>query len=372
MPPLRVALDATSLYGARTGVGRFAAEVLAHAGRREDVDVQAYAVTWRGGSGLDRLLPPGVRAAPGHRLPARPLRQLWRRLDHPRIDRWLHPADVVHGTNFVVPPTRAAAVLTVHDLTYLHHPEMCTADVLQYRDLVPRALRRGATVHAVSSFVADEVRDHYRVSADRVVPVLNGISRPPAPGSATEGRRRAGAERFLLWLGTVEPRKDLPTLVAAFDAVADDDADLRLVLAGPDGWGTEALALALSSARHADRVVRLGWIEEQARADLLAGAEALVLASRYEGFGLPAGEAMVAGTPVVATAVGGLTEVVGEAGLLVAPGDAGALAEALVAVTSGGDTPRRLSERGTERAAELTWDRTVDGLVALWGRLAGR
>lgn len=372
MPAPRVAVDATSLYGARTGVGRFTAEVLAHAGGRTDVQVAAYAITWRGGRDLDQLLPPGVGAAPGRRLPARPLRLLWQRMDRPRIDRWLGPTDVVHGTNFVAPPTRAASVLTVHDLTYLHHPEMCTDDVLQYRDLVPRALRRGATVHAVSSFVAEEVRDHYDLPAERVVPVLNGISRPPAAGSASAGRRQAGADRYLLWLGTVEPRKDLPTLVAAFDAVAADDPDLRLVLAGPDGWGTEALRAALASARHPERVVRLGWVEEATRADLLAGAEALVLASRYEGFGLPAGEAMVAGTPVVATAVGGLTEVVGEAGLLVPPGDPAALAEALAQVTSDADTRRRLSAQGTERAAELTWDRTVDGLVALWGRLAGR
>ena len=139
----------------------------------------AYAVTWRGAGRLEDLLPQGVRAAPRRRMAAFPLRQAWMRSDHPRIERWTGPVDVVHGTNFVVPPTRGAAVVTIHDLTYLRFPEMCTSDVLQYVDLVPRALRRGAVVHTVSEFVREEVMQHYDLPADRVVAVANGITPRP-------------------------------------------------------------------------------------------------------------------------------------------------------------------------------------------------
>ncbi|MEO7571040.1 MAG: glycosyltransferase family 1 protein, partial [Acidimicrobiales bacterium] len=204
----------------------------------------------------------------------------------------------------------------------------------------------------------------------RVVAVPNGISRTPLRADADAGRTLAGGSSYVVWIGTVEPRKDLPTLVAAFDLVADDDPDVRLVLAGQDGWGAEELTVALSRARHSDRIIRLGRIREQGRVDLLAGARCLVMASRYEGFGLPAGEAMMAGTPVIATAVGGLTELVGDAGVLVEPADAPALAQAIADLLA--DEPRRdhLARSGQQRAEEYTWARTVDGLARLWHRMA--
>jgi glycosyltransferase involved in cell wall biosynthesis len=369
--PLRVALDATSLYDIRSGVGRFTAEILAGAGGHAGVEPIAYAVTWRGAGRLDDLLPAGVRAAPRRRMAAFPLRRAWARSDHPRIEWWTGPVDVVHGTNFVVPPTRGAAVVTIHDLTYLRFPEMCTSDVLQYVDLVPRALRRGATVHTVSEFVRQEVMEHYGLPAHRVVAVPNGIT-PTMAGEPARGRQAAGGERYVLAVGTVEPRKDLPGLVRAFDEVAADDGDVRLVIAGADGWGAQALTDVIAGAQHAARVVRLGWVDEQARADLLAGATALVLASRYEGFGLTAGEAMAAGVPVVASAVGGIPEVVGDAAVLVPAGDETALAGAIHALVTDVDRRAELAELGPARAARFTWDRTLQGLVELWRVVVAR
>ncbi|MEX2293806.1 MAG: glycosyltransferase family 1 protein [Acidimicrobiales bacterium] len=363
--PLRVALDATSLYDTRSGVGRFTEEVLHGVGVDNSIDAIAYAVTFRGAGHLADLLPPGVRPARRRRMAALPLRQAWARSDHPSIERWTGAIDVVHGTNFVVPPTRAAAVVTIHDLTYVHFPQMCTADVLQYPELVRRALHRGAVVHTVSEFVRDEVIDHYHLPADRVVAVPNGIT-ATAPGDPASGSRLAGGDRYLIAVGTVEPRKDYPGLVQAFDQMAATDADLRLVIAGSDGWGADALTAAIDAAHHKTRIVRLGWIDDPARADLLAGAEALVLASRYEGFGLTAGEAMAAGVPVVATAVGAIPEVVGDAAVLVPVADVDALAEALSLLVADDIRRSQLIEAGRERSAMFTWSRTVEGLVALW------
>jgi len=363
--PLRVAVDATSLYDIRSGVGRFTEEVLRGIGGRDEIESLAYAVTFRGAGQLADLLPAGVRPAGRRRMAALPLRQAWSRFDHPLIERWTGPIDVVHGTNFVVPPTRGAAVVTIHDLTYVHFPEMCTADVLQYPALVTRALRRGAVVHTVSEYVREEVIDHYGLPGERVIAVPNGIT-TTAPGDLARGQRFAGGDRYLLAVGTVEPRKDYPGLVRAFDQLAAADPELRLVIAGAAGWGADALTAAIEAAHHRDRIARVGWVDDAQRADLLAGAAALVLASRYEGFGLTAGEAMAAGVPVVATAVGAIPEVVGEAARLVPAADTDALAGALAEVLADDRLRADLSAAGRDRSATFTWSRTVDGLIALW------
>jgi hypothetical protein len=131
----RVAVDATSLYDLRTGVGRFTGALLDELARRADLDLVGYALTWRGHGDLRSLLPAGVDAAPW-KMPAAPLRAMWRRADHPRIERWTGRIDLVHGPNYVVPPSGAARVASVHDLTFVHHPEFCTDDVLQYPQLM--------------------------------------------------------------------------------------------------------------------------------------------------------------------------------------------------------------------------------------------
>jgi glycosyltransferase involved in cell wall biosynthesis len=365
--PLRAALDATSLYDVRTGIGRFVEELAARLAAHPEVDLVGYAVTWRGHGDLAGLLPPGARAASGRPMAATPLRKLWRRFDGPRIERWTGPVDVVHGPNYVVPPARAARVVSIHDLTFLHHPEFCTRHVLEYPGLLRRALRTGAWVHTTSDFVRDEVVDLLGADPDRVVTVPLGVT--PGPAAAPQrGGVLAGGPRYVLALGTVEPRKNLPGLVAAFDELATADADVRLVLAGADGWGGDQLAAALDRAHHRDRVVRLGYVSEEDRAALLAGASVVAVPSFYEGFGLTAAEAMLAGAPVVASDAGSHREVIGDAGLLVPAGDDAALGAALARVLDDEGMAADLRDRGPQRASTLTWDRTAEGLVDLYRR----
>jgi glycosyltransferase involved in cell wall biosynthesis len=368
-PPLRVAVDATSLLGPRTGVGTFTHEVLAGLARRGGVEATAFAVSWRGRGHLAAEVPDGVRVG-GVPLPARAARLLWRHADLPDARLLARPCDVVHGPNFVVPPGGGAAeVVTVHDLTAIHHPELCTADSLQWPSLLERALRRGAWVNTVSEFVACEVREHFDVDPERVVAVPNGLSPPLPPGPGTDGaagRHLAGGPRYVLALGTVEPRKELPVLVRAFDALAADDPELRLVIAGPDGWGAEALTAAVDRARHRRRIVRLGWVSAEQRVALLRGAAALAYPSRYEGFGLVPLEALAVGTPAVATTAGALPEILGDAAPLVPPGDVDALAAALGRVLADRTHRAGLLAAGASQVARYRWERTVDGLVELY------
>jgi glycosyltransferase involved in cell wall biosynthesis len=369
--PLAVAVDATALLGVHpTGVGRVTRELLARFGRRDDVRARAFALSWRGRDQLADRLPAGV-AAVSRPAAARPLRELWSRSDHPRIERWTGPVDVVHGPNFVVPPARAAAVVTVHDLTCLRFPELCTADTLRYPRLIERAIRRGTWIHTPSRAMADEVRTAFTVDPDRVVAIDNGAPETPG-GDANEGHRLAGGDRYVLALGTIEPRKDLPLLVEAFDCVADADGTVRLVVAGADGWGAEAFSSACRRARHRARIVRTGWVTEPQRASLLRGASVFAYPSVYEGFGLPPLEAMAAGTPVVATRAGALPDTLGDAALLVEPGDRDGLAAALVRAIDDGDTRGRLIRRGHANVERFSWDRAADEVIALYRRAIER
>ena len=371
---LSVALDVTALLDRPTGIGVYVGELAAGLAERAEVDVTAFAVSARGRNRLDQVVPAGVRVR-SRPLPARLARRLWLRSDRPTV-RWLAGSvDVVHGPNYVVPPGGGAAeVVTVSDLSAVHLPEMCSSDVLQWPPLLARALDRGAWVHTISEWVGDEVRELHPAHADRVVAVPLGIRRPGPPtavSDAERGRHLAGGPRYVLALGTVEPRKDLPGLVAAFDRLADTDPEVRLVLAGPDGAGAEALTVARRGARHDRRIVRLGWVDDDVRLALLRGASVVAYASLYEGFGLVPLEALAVGTPVVATAVGAIPEVLGDAGLLVEAGDVEGLHDGIHRVLTEGDLARDLVSRGQVRVDAHPWERTIDGLVDLYRRAAG-
>jgi glycosyltransferase involved in cell wall biosynthesis len=372
-PPLRLAFDATSLLGPRTGVGVVAQEVLSRVALDPDTEVVAFAATWRGRAQLSQVVPAGVRAV-SRPMAARPLRMGWGHLDAPPIEWWTGRVDVVHSPNYVVPPSRRGAeLMSVHDLTFVRFPELCTRDTLAYPPLIRRALRRGATIHTGSQFVADEIMAEFGVGADRVVVIAYGVNPLPPDGPATSGERGrelAGGGPYVLALGTVEPRKDLPSLVAAFDAVAAGRPDLSLVIAGPDGWGAAALDTAMAASPHRSRIHRLGFVSDDTRAALLRGASVYAYPSIYEGFGLPPVEAMAAGTPVVTTSAGSLPEVVGDAALVVSPRDADGLGQAIARLLDDPALTHRLRLAGLDRAARYSWDTTAADLLSLYRRLA--
>lgn len=363
MSPLRVAVDVTPLIGRPTGVGQVVAGLLAAFEQRDDVAVRPFAVTWRGRRDVRAQSLP---------MPARPLRALWRHTDRPPIEWWTGSVDVVHGTNYVVPPARRAAeVVSVHDLTFVRHPEMCTPDTLEYGDLIRRAVRRGAFVHTDSCFVADELREWLGGAVD------DARIRAVHPGVPPVADRRADPELpssvrppYVLALGTVEPRKGLPTLVRAFAGLRTSRgrADLQLVVVGRDGWGVDAYGAAVAALDPSvrERVVRLDYVSPEVRGRLLRDATVFAYPSVYEGFGFPPLEAMSCGVPVVSTTAGSLPEVLGDGAVLVAPGDADALCDALASVLDDDAARRALIDRGRARVARFTWERCADGLVALY------
>jgi glycosyltransferase involved in cell wall biosynthesis len=296
-------------------------------------------------------------------LPAGALLALWSRLGRPSLDRLLGRPDVVHGTNFVVPPTRRGAVVTVHDLTPVRYPDLASARTRLFPALVRRAVAAGALVHTPSAFVAGEVIDLLGVPGERVRAVHHGV--PPV---AVGGGRSMVDGPYVLALGTVEPRKNLVGLVHAFDEVAGELADLRLVIAGADGWGVRAVDDAIVRARHTRRIVRIGYVPAAERWALLVHATVFAYPSVYEGFGFPPLEAMAAGVPVVASPAGALPEVLGDAALLAGPDE---LAGALVTGVTDEAVRDRLVAAGHRRVAGYSWERCAAGLADIYADAAG-
>jgi glycosyltransferase involved in cell wall biosynthesis len=369
---MRVLIDATPLLGTRTGVGRYTGHLLAELQQiavERGLDLRATAYTWRGHERLPGVLPSGV-AARGPRVPARLLQEVWGRTELPKAAWLAGRFDVLHATNFVLPPTgRAAGVVTVHDLGYLRVPETVSNASARYRHLVPRSLRRARIVLTPSEAIAEEVRGEYGIEPDRVLATPLGVD--PAWFTPPSGPPPGLPERYLLFVGTVEPRKDLPGLLAAYRLLLDAEANgptvPPLVLVGPSGWGP-ALDLA---AVPPDRVRSLGYLEEEQLRPVVAGATALCFPSRYEGFGLPPLEALAAGTPVVASDIGATREVVGPltgtSVRLVPPQDPERLAAALTEVLR---TERPDPAAGRAHAAGFTWRATAEHTADAYARAA--
>ena len=226
----------------------------------------------------------------------------------------------MHATGFVAPPSAAPVLLTIHDLTFVRFPEMCTPDTLVVRAPDPRRARPRRDRPHVQRLRRRRGAGDVRPAPPSGWSASTRAWPPTAGGDAAAGRRLAGSDRYVLALGTIEPRKNLPTLVRAFDAVAERDPELHLVIAGPDGWGVEAFDAACA-ARSPRRARPPAGLRRRRATAATSSPVRRVLAypSIYEGFGHPPLEAMGAGVPVVASSGGALPEVLGDAALLPDP-----------------------------------------------------
>ena len=363
MDPVRLALDVGPLYGHRTGVGATVAELSAALADHADVETYPYLLSFR-----TRPDPP-VRRLP---LPAAAAHRLWARTDWPRVDRWLAPADVVHGTNYVVPPSRLPQLVSVYDCWFLVHPEQASPAVRRAAAVLRRAVARGAWVHASSAATADRVRE--LLATERVdVAHLGPLPVPPTaarPASATWTRPLDGRP-FVLALGTIERRKNVPALVEAFGRAAPRLDGAALVLAGAAGDDEPAVERALAALPPAvrDEVFTPGAVDSATKSWLLHHAAAVAYPSLDEGFGFPILEAQAAGRPVVATRAGSIPEIAGDGAELVPLGDQDALAGALVRVVDDDVRSRQLVAAGTANLARFSWTATANELVTIYRRL---
>jgi glycosyltransferase involved in cell wall biosynthesis len=360
----KVAFDVTPMLGLQTGVGVVTKHLFDALVQRRDLDLSAFAMTVRGYGELTSQLPASMRRnrVP---MPAGLLQKVWRFASWPPVDLWTGEVGVVHGTNFVVPPTSGAALVTVHDMTALRYPEMCEPHTLEYPKLIRNAVARGAHVHTFSQFVAAEVQEMLNVPAERVHVIPAALEYYHSPGAP-----HADTSPYVLAIGTVEPRKNYPALVRAFDAIASKHPDTKLIIAGSRGWGFDKLQSAIETAKHPKQIQYVGRVSDDERDKLLQKAALLVYPSVYEGFGFPPLEAMRAGVPVVASNAGALPEVLGDAALLVDPNDEAALASAIESVFTDKDLHARLVRDGATREQMYDWKKTADRFASLYKELA--
>jgi glycosyltransferase involved in cell wall biosynthesis len=357
---VKVGFDATPLLGVRTGIGTYTdrlVEALVRVGPA-DLELVATPFSSRGTETLRNHLPDRVRVA-GRRLPARLLRQAWTRTSWPPVEILSGPVDVFHGTNFVAPPTRSArTVVTVHDLAYLELPETVSPASLAYRHLVPAALARGATVCAVSRTMATAIADAYSLPPERVVVTPLGVDDSwYAVGPPSGLSRLELPADYVVAVGTLEPRKNLRVLIAAYRLAAARGTELPpLVLVGAQGWGD-----ALDASRVPDgRLVRTGHLPLAQLQGVVAGARLLAFPSRYEGFGLPPLEAFAAGVPVLAADLAVTREVLGDQAHFADPDSAEAILEGLVRSL---ESPLGTPESRRDRARTFTWERCAEATL---------
>jgi glycosyltransferase involved in cell wall biosynthesis len=295
------------------------------------------------------------------------LHRAWLRGDWPPAEALTGRVDVVHGTNFTLPPPRrAAGVVTVHDLTFARFPELVDAATLAYRTLVPRAVARAARVLTPTRAVADELQEHFAVGAERIVVTPLGVD-PRWFDAASAAPVEALPDDYLVAVGALEPRKGLDVLLDAYRMLLGEHAAAPpLVVVGPPGWGPRLRTAGIPEGK----VLLPGFQPLDRLRRIVGHARLLAFPSRYEGFGLPPLEALAAGTPVVASDVPAVREVLGGHGRLVPVGDAAALAGAIAQELAGplGDEQRAA---GREHARTFTWSRCAERTAAAYREAAG-
>jgi glycosyltransferase involved in cell wall biosynthesis len=383
---VRVVIDARpALDPHRTGIGMYTAAVLRHV---PAADPETRYVAWyldvRGTLSNRRWFrgwAPNLSER-ATRIPTRAFAPVSVRAGVPRLEWLAGRFDLVLATNFVPPPTGSrGAVLVVHDLAFDHHPETAPHHNERWRRLFDGWLSRAAGIIVPSHATRDDLVRFHRVDPEVIDVVAHGTDaeafRPAKPNEIEAVRRRHGiAGRYVLFLGGLEPRKNLASLVRAFGEVTDDDA--WLVIAGGEvrwapGYVAEVeRAIASLPVPRRSHVVRTGYVADEERRALLSGAEIVAYPSVYEGFGFPILEAFAANVPVLTSNVSSLPEVAGDAAVLVDPADASSIARGLDELLGDDDLRNVLRAAGTTRVATFTWERCARETVAALRRAHAR
>lgn len=291
------------------------------------------------------------------------LYQTWSRTSQPPIDRFISDIDLIHATGGIVPPTNKPLVVTQHDLAWVHHPELFTKHGVRFfRRTLRRTAERATIVVCPSRATAEDLTAN-GIDSTKIRVIPWGVDQAPASAASVEQVRCRFdlGERYVLSVGTLEPRKNLRRLVAAFTKAAP--ADVTLAIVGPSGW-QEDIESAITPL--GDRAKRLGFVSRSDLVALYSGASVFAYPSLFEGFGLPVLEAMAQGAPVLTSKGTATEELVGDCGVLVDPFDVESMSNALGDLLVGSTSVDRLGQLGRERAAAYTWVRTADETVAAY------
>ncbi|MBA3530409.1 MAG: glycosyltransferase family 4 protein [Ardenticatenales bacterium] len=319
-------------------------------------------------AGLTRRLTPLPTSRPAVRI-------LWEQLLQPYGVARVRP-DLLHGMAFVLPLwLTLPAIATIYDLTFLHVPEAFRPlNRLYLRTMTQVSARRATHLCAIAEHGREDIARQLGVPLEKITVVYPGLdpafATPPSASEVDDFRRRRGLpERFVLYVGTLEPRKNVPALIHAFAAIRRRVPGVKLVLAGGKGWGFDEIFAEVERLGLGDEVHFPGFVPQDELALWYAAAELFVYPSRYEGFGLPPLEAMACGTPVIVSHATSLVEVVGDAGRMVSPDDEEALAEAMVALLTDPSAQASCRAQGLAQAARFQWRNSAATQAAVYQRV---
>jgi glycosyltransferase involved in cell wall biosynthesis len=380
--PLRVLVDASALPENRGGVGRYVDELVA---RLPALGVDAHVAAqprdqsrYAAALGADR-----VHLVPGWANPSA-TRLGWEQTGLPLLVRRIRP-NVLHSPHYTLPLATtighvARSVVTVHDATFFSDPDLHIGVKARFfRAWTHVSARLADALVAPSDATKDEIARYVGAQPDRIAVIPHGVDhqhfRPPTNAAVAQAREWLGletGEAYVAFLGTLEPRKNIPALVEAYAAASAGRADPpALVLAGGRGWD-DAIEPAVAAIRPPLRVLRPGFVPDHLVPGLLGGAQVVAYPGFGEGFGLPVLEAMACGAAVLTTRRLSLTEVGGDAVCYASSPAAGDIAVALTALLDDGAGRTELAARGVERAAGYTWEAVARGHVAVYEEVCAR
>ena len=368
---MRILVDYRAALRARTGVGEYIHELArAYASASPTDDLILFSSSWkdRPAAGLASEL--GARVV-DRRIPVSVLNLLWHRAEWPPVESLAGACDVAHAAHpLLLPATRAAQVVTIHDLFFLSHPERTGAEVRRdYPVLAGDHARRADAIITSSAHTRDLIADQFKVSPERIY-----VCPPGPPVWKTLGRGpNVPADGCILFIGTLEPRKNVGVLLDAYaELLRRVPGAPRLVLAGRATDEAAPWLQRLTGPPFRGHAEHLGYVSDDYRERLYAEARALVLPSLDEGFGLPVLAAMSAGVPVVASRRGSLPEVVGSGGTLVDPSNAQELAAALERLVTDNAWALAQAKAGLERARAFSWSTSAATLRGAYLDAIGR
>lgn len=299
-------------------------------------------------------------------LPRVGLYETWNYLRRPRVQRATGPVDLIHATTMAIPPKSAPLVVTVHDLAFLHDAAHFTRNGVRFFNRGLKLAKRDADLVLVPSQAsfAECVDAGFDPKALRVVP--HGVSTPTVTDRQRDefASTQALPSRYVMWCGTLEPRKNVPALLQAFAIARRHDPELALVMVGPSGWGDVEAPAGVDGVRF------LGFLSHDDLQAAYAGARAFAYPSLREGFGLPVLEAMAHGVPVVTSEGSSMAEFAAGAGTLVDPRDVDGLAAAIIEVV--GERHDEFAAAAKAKAVSHTWEKAAAQTVAAYREVIGR
>jgi glycosyltransferase involved in cell wall biosynthesis len=373
---VRIGIDYTAAVHQGAGIGRYTRELVRALvelnGKHQYVLFAAVGGQLPGETIQPASVP--MRTVP---ISDRTLAILWHRL---RLPLWVElvtgQVDVFHSPDFVLPPVRRARTLvTVHDLSFIRYPQHADAGLEAYlSSVVPRSVQRADLVLADSRSTKDDLVELLAVQPAKIEVVYPGVDPRFHPIEdqilLKEVRERYHLpSRFVLGLGTLQPRKNFIGLIEAFADLRSTIRDLRLVIVGGRGWLYESIFATVERLGVEEKVIFPGYVADEDLPALYNLAELFVFPSLYEGFGLPPLEALACGTPVVSSTASSLPEVMGEAGLMVEATDIEALTGAMTRVLEDSLLREDMVAAGIEQAKRFTWERSAMKLLGLYKTL---